>query len=270
MHSCALARSLVVALLILFTSVVGSAQSQAPPSTSQPTRDPQAIAVVQSAIAALGGVSTVVAITDTTVTGTEPDISNPGGPPVPFTWQTAGVEFCATTQNSIGVYTALSGHGVPAQLKNGNWIPLPPYVSRAELAFYLPALVLFGEIQNVNYTLQYIGPGTVDGNAAIHVHVADNSDATGQLVTAQEWYFDPTSFLPVRVEYAIPDERNVNNSIPASMEFSNYENVSGLAVPFQITIQASDLLLLTANVTSVVFNSGLSASTFDPPVAGAQ
>jgi hypothetical protein len=268
MHLFVFWRTLVLGSLLFFISQVGFAQSQS--SSTPPVRDPQAISVLQSSIAALGGTSAVAAITDTTVTGTEPDISNPGGPPVPFTWQTSGVEFSFTTQNSIGAYTALSGHGIPAQLKNGNWIPLPLYVARANLGFYLPALVLNGEIQNANYTLQYVGAATVEGNAVVHIHAVDNSDATSQIVTPQEWYFDPGTFLPVRVEYSIPEERNVNSSIPASMEFSNYQSVSGVAVPFQVKIQAAQLLSLTAGVTSVVFNSGLPASTFDPPAAGAQ
>ena len=268
MHLFVFWRTLVLGSLLVFISQVGFAQSQSP--SAPPVRDPQAISVLQSSIAAMGGTSAVAAITDTTVTGTEPDISNPGGPPVPFTWQTSGVEFRFTTQNSIGAYTALSGHGIPAQFKNGSWIPLARYVSRANLGFYLPALLLNGGIQNSNYSLQYVGSATVDGNAAIHIHAVDNSDATSQIVTPQEWYFDPGTFLPVRVEYSIPDERNVNSSIPASMEFSNYQSVSGVAVPFQVKIQAAKLLSLTASVTSVVFNSGLPASTFDPPAAGAQ
>src|SRR5580700_7915820 len=100
MHSCAPVRSLVVILLIVFASQVASAQFQAPPSASQPIRDQQAITVVQSAIAAMGGASAVSAIVDTTVSGMEPDLSNPGGPPVPFTWQTSGAEFRNTIQNS--------------------------------------------------------------------------------------------------------------------------------------------------------------------------
>jgi len=268
MHPFAFWRALVIGLLLGFISQAGFAQSQSPSTPA--VRDPLAISVLQSSIAAMGGTSAVAAITDTTVTGTEPDISNPGGPPVPFTWQTSGVEFRFTTQNSIGAYTALSGHGIPAQFKNGSWIPLAQYVSRANLGFHLPALVLNGEIQNSNYTLQYAGGATVDGNAVIHIHAVDSSDATSQIVTPQEWYFDPATFLPVRVEYLIPEERNVNSSIPASMEFSNYQSVSGVAVPFQVKIQAGQLLSLTASVTSVVFNSGLPTSTFDPPAAGAQ
>jgi len=268
MHLFVFWRSLVLGSLLVFISQVGLAQSQSP--SAPPVRDPQAISVLQSAIAAMGGTSAVAAITDTTVSGMEPDLSNPGGPPVPFTFQTSGAEFRSTTQNASGVYTALSGHGVPAQLKHGNWVPLAPYVSRAVLPFHLPALVLYGEMQNANYTLQYVGTGTVDGNPAIHIHAADTSDATGQLVTPQEWYFNPTTLLPVRVEYKLPDERNPQAYLLAWTEFSGYQTINGIAVPYQINFGAGYASSTIASVTSVTFNSGLPASTFDPPAAGAQ
>jgi len=75
-------RALVLGSLLVFIPQVGLAQSQSP--STPPARDPQAISVLQSSIAAMGGTSAVAAITDTTVTGMEPDLSNPGGPPVPF------------------------------------------------------------------------------------------------------------------------------------------------------------------------------------------
>jgi hypothetical protein len=254
------------ALAVAFAS---NAQQTSPPSQDQPVRDAQAITVVQSAITALGGTSAVVAITDVTINGTEQDSANPDATPATFSWQTSGIEFCSTVQNSNGTYTEISGHGVPAQFKNGSWVLMNPYVSRAELPFHLPILALFAEIQNPNITFQFVGSGTVEGKPAIHVHVADNSDSIGQLVTGQEWYFDPASYLPVRVEYKWPDKRNPNDSSPGALEFSNYKAVSGVNVPYQLQIQVRQLIL-QATVTSAVINSGLPASTFDPPAGSIQ
>jgi hypothetical protein len=137
------------------------------------------------------------------------------------------------------------------------------------LAFHNPVFVLYAELQNQNYSLQFIGATVVDSKPAIHIHAADNSDATGQLVTPQEWYFDPVSFLPMRVEYNIVDERNARALTPGSQEFSNYQVTSGVVLPYQIKIQLGPEVLLV-NVSSLSINSGLPASTFDPPTTGAQ
>jgi hypothetical protein len=262
-------KRLVLLPYALAVAFVSNAQQTSPPSQPQPVRDAQAITIVQSAITALGGASAVAVIGDATITGTEQDSSNPDATPATFSWQTSGVEFSSTVQNSNGTYTEVSGHGAPAQLKNGAWVLMNPYVSRAELPFHLPILVLYAEIQNANITFQFVGSGTVEGKPAIHVHVADNSDSMGQLVTGQEWYFDPVSYLPFRVEYKWPDKRNPNDSSPGALEFSNYKAVSGQNVPYSLTIQVRQLIL-QATVTSAVFNSGLPASTFDPPAGSIQ
>jgi hypothetical protein len=108
-----------------------------------PVKDAGALGVLQSSIAAMGGIATVGSILDSTVVGTSQYGSGTDAPPpISFTWQTAGSEFQSTAQNPNGVYTILSGHGSPAQLKHGNWVPLAPYVARATLPFHLPALVL--------------------------------------------------------------------------------------------------------------------------------
>lgn len=258
-----------LAVLFGFVSLSSSVFAQQPSSQSPPVRDPQAITVVQSAIAAVGGPSAAAAIQDFSVQGTERYVTDPDPNPATFSWQNSGAEFSYTVQNSNGTYTALSGHGIPAQLKHGNWIPLPPYVARAELAFHNPIFVLYAELQNQNYSFQYVGVGTVEGNAAIHIHAADNSDSIGQLVTPQEWYFDPATFLPMRVEFKAPDERNAQGSTPVSEEFSNYQTASGFVIPYQIKIQIGPQLLM-ANISSATVNSGLPASTFDPPTTEAQ
>jgi hypothetical protein len=264
-------KRLAVLFGIFFLTLPTYAQQPSTPSSPPaPVRDAQAIAVLQSAVAAMGGARAAAAIQDFTVQGNEQYVTDPGPTPATFTWQNSGAEFSYTVQNSNGTYTALSGHGIPAQLKHGNWIPLPPYVSRAELAFHNPIFVLYAELQSLNYSFQYVGPGSVEGNAAIHIRASDNSDAIGQLVTPQEWYFDPVTFLPMRVEYKAPDERNAQGSTPVSEEFSNYQAASGFVIPYQIKIQIGPSLLM-ANVSSAIVNSGLPASTFDPPTAvGAQ
>jgi hypothetical protein len=262
-------QGVVVAFLLAFITQAGFAQSQPTSSLPPPVRDPQAIAVLQSAITALGGTSAVAAITDATVVGTEQDVSNPGGPAATFTWQSAGSEFRFTTQNSNGPYIALSGHGTPAQQKQGNWLPWPYHVARTCQPFYLPAVALYAELQDPNHTLTYVGPVTVNGNSAIKIHTFDASDKVGPLVTPQDWYFDPVSFLPLRVDYLFPYQDDANHASPLSMGFANYQNVGGILVPYQLQLQLISASTV-ATITSATFNAGLSSSTFDPPSGGGQ
>jgi hypothetical protein len=128
---------------------------------------------------------------------------------------------------------------------------------------------LYAELQNSNYTLSYIGTATVAGKSAIRIHSFDSSDNIGPLVTPQDWYFDPTSFLPLRVEYLFPYQDDANRASPLSMDFANFQSVSGILVPYQLQLHLISAST-TATVTSATFNAGLSSSTFDPPSGGGQ
>jgi hypothetical protein len=63
-------RVLLVVFLLSFISQIGLAQSQAPAPTQQPERDAQAIAVVQTALAAMGGIANVSQVQNSVVQGT--------------------------------------------------------------------------------------------------------------------------------------------------------------------------------------------------------
>lgn len=85
---------------------------------SQAVRDPLAIAAVQKAIAALGGITNIGLISDCKAQGSFTSSSNPAATGT-FTWQTAGSEFNYTTHMDTVDRTLLSGHGTPADLRNG-------------------------------------------------------------------------------------------------------------------------------------------------------
>ena len=266
MRSFPLLRVMVVALLLACVPPMASAQSQS--TSTPPIRDAQAIATVQSAIAALGGTQNIAAIQDSMIQGTQQDTTNPQVAPLTFTWQQSGAEFRDFIQATDHTHIEVSGHGYPAQQLAGQWVPVPYHVARANLPFELPALVLYQELTIPTYTLQYIGVATIGGKSAIHLHTSDDTDPVGTLVTSQEWYFDPVSFIPIRVEYRVPYPRNAYQWTPLSVDYRNYQTQNGVAIPFELDINPS-FGIVVATVNSVTFNSGLSASLFDPP-GGAQ
>jgi hypothetical protein len=132
-------------------------------------------------------------------------------------------------------------------------------VARANLPFYLPPYVLFQELNNPIYTLKYVGPVQLNGNQVIQVHISDDSDPVGTQVTPQEWYFDPVSFLPVRVQFREPANENMS-------QFTLFDAVLAPA-----TISYSNgVVSETITIGAVTFNSGVSQSVFDPPQGGQQ
>jgi hypothetical protein len=249
--------------LVVLIGLVATASA----SAYSPERDAAAISTLQSAIAALGGTNAVTAIQDCILTGS---IQNQNGTNTKFTWTIAGSEFRIETTNGSGrTNVFLSGHGSPAWVLNGNTSALNSYVARANLPFYLPPYVLLQELQNSVYTLKYVGAVQLNGTNVIQVHISDDSDTMGTLVTPQEWYFDSASFLPVRVQVREPANENPSNYSTATYDFSHFVSVNGVLVPYASSF-SDDTTNEVPTITTVTFNSGVSQSVFDPPQGVAQ
>lgn len=252
-----------IAVLVLMMGLVTAASAV----TQSPERDAAAISTLQSAITALGGSNAIAAIQDCILTGS---ILNQNGKTTNLTWTIAGSEFRSeTTTAKGGTNVFLSGHGSPAWIVNGNTLALNAYVARANLPFYLPSVVILQELQNPAYTLRYIGTVQLNGASVIQIHVSDDSDSVGAMVTPQEWYFDPVSLLPIRVQFREPANEDVTNYSTGTYDMSQFTPVNGVLVPYTIS-HFDDMTVEVLSVATVTFNSGVSPSVFDPPQGGKQ
>jgi hypothetical protein len=163
----------------------------------------------------------------------------------------------------------VSGHGTPTDLRNVATFPAGPQLLRATLPYHIPGLVLLTEVNSSTYSIIYIGSETRKGVAVVHVQTMDNSDSIASTVTPQDWYLDASSYLPVSVQYRIPDPIDAMKYTLLWKDFGGFHPVNGIMVPSSLVINfgGGDQ---TITITSVVFNSGLTASTFDAPTGGTQ
>lgn len=261
MRPLSLVRASVLILLLGF--MLQSARAQTPaPSPPPPVQDPQAIAAIQSAIAATGGIAAISAIQSSIAQGTSVVSPDDGSGTTNFTWTHSGQDFRYENDATSGNHVFVSNSGNPCDIEAGIVVASAPYVARANLPFHIPALVLFNELNNPNYTLTYVGATTLNGTSAIHIQTADNSDSVGQLVTPQDWYFDATTSLPLSVQYRIPSPRDPQIWYPGSITFANFQTVNGVLVPFQLTIQEGPPAVpaAVATISSVTFNIAISST----------
>jgi hypothetical protein len=251
-------------LILLFFSITLPASGQ-----GGPVRDASAIAVLQNSETAMGGLGSWQSIQDWTMTGTA-SVTGSGQPPSNFSWIGAGAEFRleADTSNLQNIF--LSGHGSPSWMSNGTVKSLNTFVSRATPPFYLPGVRLLQELGNQQLTIQYVGSATVHGTAAIQIHVSDDSDSQGSLVTPHEWFFDAASFLPLQVQFRLPPNEDPSSYINGIQDFWQFQMTNGVLVPSQISLARGSDSSKTFAVNSVTFNSGVPQSTFDAPQGGGQ
>jgi hypothetical protein len=232
-----------------------------PDLLSAPVRDTEALAVVQKAMAAMGGPA-IAAIQDCTIQAQSDAV--PGSPNTSgtMTWKIAGAEFRIDAPTANGTSSIVTGHGKPAII-NGATTTLPTYVTEALFIPVAIASVLTQEFANPNMSLRFKDTETLGSESVTVVTTAMEMDYPDNVVTPQTWYFDTASGLPVRVEFRSPDTRQPMNFIPSAVDLSNYKAVSGVAYPFTVSSSLDGRTQVTFTVQSVVVNSGIGPNQFD-------
>ena len=258
------ARLLFVAL---FLPVLGHSQKPEQPPVQ---RDPQALAILQNSIAAMGGLAAAAQVTDTVVMGNVQPAASSSVKPGTFTWKTAGPDFRYEKQSATASQVFVSGHGQPASIRGGAVTSFKPHITLANPPLHLPALFLTTVLGNKQYSVNFVGKADVNGAPAVKVRISLDTDPLSSLVTPQDWYFDAASAIPLRVEHRLPDNRRPENFVLAADEFADFRVVAGLLVPFKITSYEEGKLVAVETVTAVSFNNGLTSSEFDAPTGGAQ
>ena len=231
--------------------------------------DAAAISVLQSSLSAMGGTSAWNSIQDWVITGSVSSNAS-AQTNATFTWKGAGNEFRFEIDGNQTTNIFVSGHGAPARVVNGTSTPINYHVARANAAYHLPGFRLLQELNNSQLNIRYIGAATVQGRPAIQVHVSDDSDSIGSLVTPHDWYFEPVSFLPLRVTVRLPTNENAGDYLNGAFDFAQFQSVSGVLVPFQVSLSKDYAPQKVFAVSSTIFNSGVPSSAFDTPNGGGQ
>src|SRR5260370_4790651 len=225
-------------------------------------REPQAIAVVEQALAALGGHEAHKQVRTTVIKGTTQEwdaqvVSS-------FLWEddVSGKvpEFRKEIRSGDTVRTFVSGHGTPAHLHEGRSTQVPLQSALAAPPLHLPGVVLARELGNPSYSFRVIQDS---GGGLLHVQAAWKLNPGTISLGAQDWYFDPTTKLPVRVQYLLPDTQKPGHTMAAAIEFSDFRNVSGIGVPFQMRSHGASGGSRLFTVTDAQTNGSIAASKFE-------
>jgi hypothetical protein len=240
-------------------------------AATSPPRDPQALAAVQKAVAALGGTA-LTQIQDAAVQGTIQILPTSANQTFSVVWEDAwgkGAPSFRRESHVVGSASVLvSSNGQPYDLQGGFTTKLPRHVALSCGAVHLPGIILAAQLNNSGYSFKFVETTTLNGQAAVHIQSALTTDPVASALTLQDWYFDPNSGLPLRVDYRVANSPDLLNPGVVTMQFANFQSVSGILIPFRLleTGLAGEQDIVT--ITSVTLNSGLSPSEF-LPAAGA-
>jgi hypothetical protein len=228
----------------------------------QPRRDPQAVAVLQQAVAVLGGEAAYAQVRDAVTTGMIGAAPGSSARTGSFVWKVAGEEFRREFRSGSSEAVTVSGSGSPTHTRDGKSKRIAYHVVLASPPLHLPGLVLYRQLASREYSMKFIGTETVAGRAAVHIQTCLERTEVSTLITVQEWFFDAATGLPLRVEFRIPDTKIASDYIEAAAEFSDFRAVNGLLLPFRITSYHDKQLWTVAQVGSVAVNAGVNPAEF--------
>jgi len=228
-----------------------------------PTRDPQALEVLQTAITAMGGAALIGQIQSWQLQGQLQHTTTNGNEEGTFSWEAAGTEFRIQTVTPSGTNVIVTGHGTPGVVSAGKSQAMPAHVVRA---MFVPALigsVLLKEFQDPNCSVESQNDTTLGSESVKVVTTTVRSSQMEAMVTPQTWYFDSNSGLPVRVEYRLPGMVGPRLYVASAHDFSNFQNVGGALYPFQIVTSRRGKQSDVVNLQSVIPNATISPDDFN-------
>ena len=262
----------IILTLLLSTPGLSFAQQ-----TTSPTTPPQAATLLAESAAALSG---SVTVSDITLTGTAQSIAGSDD-------ETGTVSLKAMAPGESRMDLTLSA-SVRSEIRtfdvNGNTIGawsgsdgVQHVISYHNLltdsSWFFPALTINRLVNNTAATETYVGQETLNGQTVLHVSVSRPpavvlpTAALTEHLTQMDFYLDPTTFLPVALSFSTHPDSNALQDIPVQIQFSDYQTVSGVQIPFHIQKFLNGSLLLDLQVQSAVLNSGLSSSGFGVQVS---
>ena len=255
----------------LVTICLCIAASSAVLGQTGPVSDPQALSFASQAISSLLGGNSISDVTlSATATSSAGDSSQTGS---------ATIQAKGQGQSRLDVQAGDVSHtevrnltsGLPAGAWNensGNPISFASHNCLTDAVWFFPALSTLSQTSNASFIFLYLGQVQRGDVTTEHLQVYQWSPSGSPFLaplSTMDFYLNATSLLPVAISFnAHPDDDMITN-IPVEIDFSNYQLVNGVQVPFHIQKLFNGTLVLDVTVSTVAFNTGIPDSVFILP-----
>jgi hypothetical protein len=253
-------------LVMCFGFIPQVAAAQTPTSSttaSTPSVDPQAVAVLQQSVVAMG--ATVPS--DSTATGTITTVAGSLTESGTITILTRGTNQSSEQIQTLNGSTVVYSQGQASNVVGSAVTPLSKELAQTSQCPDFPLPPLASALNNPDTAYKYIGAETLNGSPVQHVQVW-NSYASRQEMqmlsafTLVDIWVSSTSNMPQRLSYSYRAAGGSEPRIPVDIYYSNYQNVGGAYYPFTIQKSFNGTPSATISLQNVVLNTGLTDLDF--------
>lgn len=257
--------------LVILSSLFVAATLAAQQSPQAAPRDPQAMNILSQCVAAAGGTQAVSTIQDFTGTGTITYYYS-AGEQAQGTVTVKGrglTQFRLDATLQDGVHSWIVDNGATHQKNpDGSTSPLPSQNTVKPASATFPLLYLLSALQDTSISVSYGGLVTHDGAQVYDITAqkvlpqsVDSLNTVGN-TTKADFFIDPKTLVVQSVQDMAYRKDGDRGASSHEMQFSNYQNVSGVLVPFSLTELIAGQKTATIQLNQVNFNSGLADSDF--------
>ncbi len=262
-------RSLIVAVLSVLPVVLFAQSATQTPVA--PTRDQQAVAVLQKALAAMGRTLPADSVATGTVTLVEGSSTSEGKIRI----VTRGIDqsledITLTNDHRVVVYSRLAA----AETRAGKTKVASLELSLSSQTPDFPLPFIAWALTSPDASAAYIGLEQVNGEPMHHIRIWNAFASNPAFQSRAEFsirdiWIDSTRFLPRKISYVRRVAAGAVPRIPVEVFFADYQEASGILYPFQIQKNFNGTPWATITITSVKLNTGLSDSDFPVTAGGA-
>ncbi len=229
-------------------------------------RDPQAVAVLQRCLAAMGGTS-AAAVQDSVVQGTSLLSQNAA---TPVTIKTKGPDRMRWDTALGGKPSAVvMNRGQQLQQTEKGWRSGPSPNAVNARPHHLPGLMLAYELARKDSAASFVGTETLNNRQVQHVKLVrvsavGNPDMDAQLAknSTLDIFVDAQSFMITKISYLQVSETDWRRSLPVDIYYADYRSISGMAVPVVQSTYFNGKAAGVLHIISVALNSGVADTEF--------
>jgi hypothetical protein len=249
--------SFLIALLSLFS------QSSTQQTVTVVQRDPQAVALLQAAVGAMGG----VVPTDSVATGNIVTVAGSLTSTGTIRILTRGSDQSYDEIQTSSVFALVYSRGRASSITGGSLTGLPIDLAITTQSVDFPLPLFAGALANSDTAFKYIGLETLNGTSIQHIQFWNTFASIPDLQSLassslRDVWVNTSSGLPLRVSFKRRSSNAPSQSTSVDVSLSDYRNINGVLYPFSIQVALNGTPWATITIQNVTLNNGLDDTSF--------
>jgi hypothetical protein len=258
-------RSLAVAILAILSAVPISLLAQQPQSPpAAPTRDQQAVAVLQQSVAAMGRTLP----SDSVATGTVELIAGSADDTGTIRISTRGTDQSSESITIAGKNMSIVySRGNSAQVIDGVKKQLPLELAVVSQSEAFPLVLVSRDLSDPKVAIQYIGIESIGSTRAHHIRTkyVGFTDARAQHLnefSARDYWIDVDSGLLRQVSHISRPTKDTPPQFQFATTYGDYRSVGGILYPYSIIRTLNTIVIQKVIIQEVAVNTSLTDAEF--------